>query len=80
VWRSWSRNSQQCLRISLDLEAMLDVRMGRNLALYVFWMMNRMHTIPDVDITFAEFCMRLMTLCMRASRNRSTRCLSCCDM
>ena len=30
---------------------MFDVRMGRNLPEKVKRMMNRMHTIPDVDIT-----------------------------
>ena len=35
---------------------MFDVRIGRNLALYVFCMMNLMVTIPDVDMTLAEFC------------------------
>ena len=42
--------------LSNTLELMFEVRIGRNLALYVFCMMNLMVTIPDVDMTLAEFC------------------------
>ena len=80
VWSNCWINSQQYLLISLDLLETFDVIIGINRALYVFWMMNLMHTEPEVDIIFTELGIRLMMFCIRASRNRSTRWRNCCDM
>jgi hypothetical protein len=51
---------------------MFDVRMGRKRPEEVKRMMNLMQTMPEVDMTLAEFMMVLMMACSRFSRKRSS--------
>lgn len=46
VWRSWSKNSQQALRISRDLWLMFDTMIGTSLGAWVCWRMKRIVTTP----------------------------------